>query len=115
MRYLLATPLLLAATPADRLPLAQGIFVDASAPCKGASNADTMSYWGGDNALNVSQAECTIKSLHKAGGKWTIRRHCSSIQGADLGDDTITLAIAGPKAFTLDRTRYRWCGMKVQF
>ena len=115
MRRLLVIPLLLAAAPADRLPLAQGIFVAAASPCKGASNADTLSYWGGNGALNVSQAECTVKSLRHTGSQWTIRRHCASVQGDDLGDDTITLSIAGPKAFTLDKIRYRWCGMKVQF
>ena len=111
----LALVLLLAAAPGDQLPLTQGIFVIAATPCKGAPNSDIMSYWGGNNALNVAQAECTIRRASHAGSTWTIARHCASVQGDDLGTDTIKLTIASPKAFTLDGNRYRWCGRKVQF
>ena len=115
MRRFLVIPLLIAAAPADRLPLAHGIFVASESPCRGASNVEIISYWGGDNALNVAQAEYIVKSLRHSGNRWTIRRHCTSIHDDDLGEDTITLTIAGPKAFTLDKIPYRWCGTKVQF
>lgn len=31
---------------ADMLPLKQNIYVPASRPCKGASNAEIVNYWG---------------------------------------------------------------------
>jgi len=115
MLMLAGAPLLLAAT-ADQLPLKHGIFVAADTPCKGASNAAIMSYWGGDNALNVSQAECRINRVAHTGTRYTVTRTCTDIQSqTSMGKDVVHLTIASPSAFTIDGTAYRWCGMKVQF
>ena len=64
-------PCLLAASAAaasDLLPLKRGIYVDASVPCQGASNADTLSYWGGKNGINQSKLGCVIKHLTRKDG-----------------------------------------------
>ena len=113
---LAAMPLMLAASTDQLLPLKHGIFVTTDTPCKGASNVSIMSYWGGDNALNVSQAECRIDRVTHAGTRYTVTRTCTELQsGSSLGKDTVRLTIADPSSFTIDGTAYRWCGMKVQF
>lgn len=112
---LAATPLMLAAS-ADQLPLKHGIFVITGTPCKGASNASIMSYWGGDNALNVSQAECRINRVSHKGTRYSMTRTCTEIQsGSSMGRETVQITIPNPSSFTIDGTSYRWCGMKVQF
>ena len=48
---------------ADMLPLKQGIYAPANRPCKGASNAEIVSYWGGNSSFGSAQATCTISKL----------------------------------------------------
>lgn len=118
MRYaimlLAATAVPFAAKAADRLPLAHGIFVATDTPCKGAPNVATLSYWGGNNGLNISQASCTIKHMTRNGPIYTLSRSCSGPQQDDT-EDTVKLAIKNPKTFSLDGISYRWCGMRVEF
>ena len=118
MRYafvlLVAAAVPLPAKAADQLPLAHGVFVDSGTACKGASTAATMSYWGGNNGLNVSQAECTIKTVTQKGKVYTLTRSCSGSE-LDGTDDTVNVVITNRKTFSPDGTTYRWCGMKVQF
>jgi hypothetical protein len=104
-----------AGAAADLLPLRQGIFVRAGAPCKGASNADTLSYWGGDNGLNTQQTDCRIMRLSLSGTTYTLERRCQDIRSGSAFTDRTAITIASPARFTLDRISYRYCGRRVQF
>ena len=105
-----------AAVAADLLPLATGIYVLARTPCKGAPNSDTMSYWGGDNALNLSQVECKAKKVSWVGKVYTVNQICTEIaSGSKFAAETIKITIPNATSFTLDGQSYRYCGKKVQF
>ncbi len=111
-------PLFVSATAlaADMLPLKQGIYVPVGRACKGASNTEIVNYWGGRNSIGASQGQCTIKKLTKAGHVYTLVDTCKDIQSGDIIEGGPTrLTIAGPTAFRMDGTAYRWCGTKVQF
>jgi hypothetical protein len=107
-------PFPLAAKSADRLPLTHGIFVATDTACKGAPNVAIMSYWGGNNGLNISKESCTIKRMTRNGSAYTLTRSCSDLQQHEA-EDTVKLVITNPKAFSLDGISYRWCGKKVEF
>jgi hypothetical protein len=113
---------------ADMLPLKHGIYVDVHVPCKGAPNADTVSYWGGRNGINASKAACTIKKLNRHGQNYDLRRTCRLVEGPYVGHShdrlrltilTRTSFIIRPerhwKGFTFEDITYRYCGPKVQF
>jgi hypothetical protein len=107
-----------AAAAADMLPLKHGIYVDANVACKGASNADTMSYWGKDNGLNVSRIGCRIVRLSKNGSTYTLQRTCRGITGSGTFKDKVAVKMISASSFALigDRSvTYRYCGRKVQF
>lgn len=105
-----------AAVAADMLPLTTGVYVLANRACKGASNADTMSYWGGNGALNVSQVDCKAGKVSKAGTVYTISQICTEIRsGEKFSPETIKVTIPNATSFTLDGQSYRYCGKKVQF
>ena len=57
---------------ADMLPLKQGIYVPANRPCKGASNAEIVNYWGGNSSFGSAQATCTISKLTHKGNVFTL-------------------------------------------
>jgi len=104
------------AVAADMLPLKQGIYVPAARPCKGASNAEIVNYWGGKSSIGVAQAECTIKKLTRKGNVYTIADECTDIRSGEtiVGPPTV-LTVAGPTSFRLANTTYRHCGLKVEF
>lgn len=104
------------AIAADLLPLKQGIYVPAGRPCKGASNAEIVNYWGGNSGIGVAQAECTIKKLTKKANVYTVTDECRDIQSGDVivGGPTV-LTISNPASFKMYGTSYRYCGTKVQF
>jgi hypothetical protein len=114
VRALLVLPLI-AAVPADQLPLTRGIFVEQGVPCRGAPNVSIVSYWGNDNGINVSQVECRIKRMKRTGTSFTLDRACREIASGSPMDDQVKLTIANPKTLVMDGTTYRWCGTKVQF
>jgi len=105
-----------AAVAADLLPLTQGIYVPAARPCKGASNAEIVNYWGGKSSIGVAQAECTIKKISNKGAVYTFSDECRDIQSGELieGGSTV-LTVHGATAFEMFGTSYRYCGTKVQF
>jgi hypothetical protein len=98
------------------LPLKQGIYVPVGRPCKGASNAEIVNYWGGKSAIGAAQAECTIKSLTRNGNLFTIKDQCRDIQSGGLivGGPSV-IRITNPANFTMAGTSYRYCGTKVEF
>ena len=98
------------------LPLKQGIYVPAGRPCKGASNAEIVNYWGGKSSIGVAQAECTIKKLTKKASVYTITDECKDIQSGDTieGGPTV-LTIGSSTGFRMNDTTYKYCGTKVQF
>jgi hypothetical protein len=107
----------------DLLPLERGIYVDAQKACKGASNADTLSYWGGDNGINAAKVACTIKGLDKAGASFSLQRTCRAVDFEGSFEDGVRVTIHSPTSFTMsggyqlgipDRT-FRYCGKKMQF
>lgn len=104
------------AIAADMLPLKQGIYVPANRPCKGASNAEIVNYWGGKSSIGAAGGECSIRKLAKAGTTYTITDACKDIQSGDLieGGPTV-LTISSPATFRMNGMAYRWCGTKVQF
>lgn len=104
------------AIAADMLPLKQGIYVPAGRPCKGASNAEIVNYWGGRSSIGAAQGECTIKTLTRKGNVFTIKDVCRDIQSGDVivGGPTV-ITIASPASFQMSGTTYRYCGTRVQF
>ena len=124
---LTAAPLLLlsasGAVAADMLPLAKGIYVVVRTPCKGASNADTLSYWGNDNGINGSKTKCRITKLVKWAATFSLQRTCTEIHFNGSFNDEARITVrnrtwfishARPEFGTPEQT-YRYCGAKVQF
>jgi hypothetical protein len=104
------------ALAADLLPLKHGIYVPQGVACKGASNADMVSYWGGKGALNVAQAECKITKLARKGNAFTVKDQCTDLQsGERIEGSSIVLMIPSTTKFEMDGTAYKYCGPKVQF
>jgi len=98
------------------LPLKQGIYVPVGRPCKGASNAEIVNYWGGKSSIGAAQNDCTIKWLKHNGNVFTLRDQCKDIQsGAAIVGDPRVLTVANSTTFRMDGTNYRYCGTKVEF
>jgi hypothetical protein len=104
------------AIAADLLPLKQGIYVPVGRPCKGASNAEIVNYWGGKSSIGASQGECTIKTVSHTGNVYTLKDQCRDIQSGEVivGGPTV-LIIKNPSNFRMSGTSYRYCGTKVEF
>lgn len=101
---------------ADMLPLKQGIDVPANRPCKGASNAEIVNYWGGKSSFGSAQAECTISKLTRDGNVFTITDKCVDTRGgSEIVGGPSVVAIASRTSFTRWGEVYRHCGTKVQF
>jgi hypothetical protein len=108
---------------ADMLPLQRGIYVEAGIPCKGASNADTVSYWGDDNGINGTRTGCKIKTLHRDGPVYSLNRKCRQLGFSGSYNDHVKITVLdrtsfkfrarGPFGTTV--TTFRYCGPKVQF
>jgi hypothetical protein len=113
---LIAAAVSTGAFAADMLPLKQGLYVPANRPCKGASNAEIVNYWGGNASFGSSQAECKISKMTRKGNVFTINDKCADIRGGGeiVGGPTV-VTIASPTQFTLEGKAYRYCGTKVQF
>lgn len=104
------------AIAADLLPLKQGIYVPVGRPCRGASNAEIVNYWGGNSSIGASQGECTIKAVSHKGRVYTIHDKCRDIQSGDeiVGGPTV-IEISSNAAFRMAGITYRFCGTRVQF
>jgi hypothetical protein len=113
---LIATVVSTGVLAADMLPLKQGIYVPANRPCKGASNAEIVNYWGGNASLGSAQAICKISKVTQKGRVFTINDTCVDIRGGGeiVGGPTV-VTITGPASFTRAGETYRYCGAKVQF
>ncbi|MEO6247444.1 MAG: hypothetical protein ABIO85_02520 [Sphingomicrobium sp.] len=118
MRHRLFFTLVIATTSAsalaaDMLPLRQGIYVPLGRPCKGASNAEMVNYWGGKSSIGAAQGECTIKKMTRVGKVFTLFDRCKDIQSGEtiVGGPTV-LTIASPGSFRMGGTAYRYCGAK---
>lgn len=106
----------IAVAAADLLPLKQGIYVPAGRACRGASNADMVTYWGGRSSIGAAQATCTITRLSKRGNVYTIADRCKDVQfGQSMGAGHSVLTITALTTFTRDGTRYRYCGPRALF
>jgi hypothetical protein len=124
--HLAAAPVLLltaaGAVAADMLPLARGIYVTVGTACKGASNADTLSYWGGNNGINDQQTGCTIKSLRKVGATYALNRTCRSVRFGGSFKDRVKVTVLDRTTFLMQGRvpvgpgvrRFRYCARKVQ-
>lgn len=101
---------------ADMLPLKRGIYVPANRPCKGASNAEIVNYWGGNASFGSSQATCKISKMTRKGKVYTITDKCADIRGGGeiVGGPTV-VKITSRTSFTREGEAYRYCGTKVQF
>lgn len=127
MKSVLTAPLLLlsafGAVAADMLPLTKGIYVVAGTPCKGASNVDTLSYWGGDNGINNQRTKCRITRLTRTGSTYSLQRACIDIrEGFSFSEKAeiivrsrTSFAIRGGSRFANADRSFRYCGPKVQF
>lgn len=101
---------------ADMLPLKQGIYVPANRPCKGASNAEIVNYWGGQSSFGSAAASCAISKLTRNGQVFTITDKCTDIRGGgEIVGGPTAVTIADPTRFTRAGEAYRYCGTKVQF
>lgn len=121
-----AIPLAVAASgaiAADMLPLTKGIFVVVGMPCKGASNVDTLSYWGGENGINDARTRCRITKLTRNGSTYSLQRACTDLPQGFSFDDKAKITIRSRTSFVLhggsqfakhDRS-FRYCGPRVQF
>jgi hypothetical protein len=124
---LAAAPVFLFATAsaiaADLLPLRHGIYVKAGTPCKGASNADTLSYWGGNNGINDQQTGSEIMRLQKVGSTYSLKRKRTSGRFGGSFHDEVKVTILSRTSFVfhpwavykLPSQTFRYCGPKVQF
>jgi hypothetical protein len=107
-----------AAAAADMLPLKHGIYVDTHVACKGASNVDTLSYWGKENGINAQRTECHITKLSKNRATYVLNRMCRDISGSGMFTDHVTIKVVNGSSFTLvgdPPITYRYCGPRVQF
>jgi len=101
---------------ADMLPLKQNIYVPASRPCKGASNAEIVNYWGDKSSFGSVQATCRISKLKCGGNIFTITDKCADIRsGGEIAGGQTVVTIANTTSFTRSGAAYRYCGSKVQF
>ena len=100
---LLVTPMLFlsasGAVAADLLPLTRGIYVREGTPCRGASNANVVSYWGEDNGLNVSRTACRIDRMTRSGSAYALHRTCREITSGGQFTDRVNLTILGRTSF----------------
>jgi hypothetical protein len=112
-----------AATAADKLPLPKGIYVREGVACRGASHADMLSYWGGDNGINDQQTSCTIARLVREGRTYTLTRSCKWHDEGKAYRDHAVVTITRAATFTFsivelhprpEPTPYRYCGARVQ-
>lgn len=117
-----------AAAAKDALPLKRGIYVRQGVSCIGASNADTLSYWGDDNGINNQQEACKIKSQRTQGSRHILSRSCRNgrFESNPFRND-IVVYIRSHSAFSIDmikyvrrqrafatrRVEYRYCGPSV--
>ena len=101
----------------DALPLKRGIYVREGIPCDGASNAATLSYWGGNNGINDQQDRCSIRWQRVRGSEHRISRSCRNIRFEDGSYRSgITINVRNATSFAIrrdvDRLRrdvYRFC------
>lgn len=110
------------AIAADLLPLQRGIYVEAGTRCKGASNADTLSYWGNRNGINDQQTGCEITNLKRHGSTYLLKRKCSSGRFGSPFLDEVKLTVRSRTSFVfhpsavhrLPSRSFRYCGPKIQ-
>jgi hypothetical protein len=87
----------------DALPLQRGIYVVKSAPCDGASNAETLSYWGGRNGINDQQDYCTITSQWVKGSHHVLIRSCRNTRfDSPAYRSKLAIKVRGRSAFTVE-------------
>ena len=111
------------AVAADQLPLQRGIYVDVATACKGASNADTLSYWGDRNGINGQQTRCEITNMKRDGSTYSLKRKCTSVRFGESHYDAVKVTVISPTSFAfhpsaefqLPSRTFRFCGPKVQF
>ena len=105
---------------ADLIPLKTGIYVPIASPCKGASRAEMVNYWGGKSSIGSGMAECTIKKISHAGNVYKYTDECTDIASGEKisGDDPTTLTILTPASFRMgvgkDAATYKYCGSRPQ-
>lgn len=127
MRRLITLSLLLlsasGAVAADMLPLAKGIYVVVGMPCRGASNVDTLSYWGADNGINNQRTDCRIVGLTKNGSTYSLQRACTDLREGFSFDDKADITVRNQTSFVIhsgsrftnDNRLFRYCGPTVEF
>jgi len=127
MKSLLTASLLVlsasGAVASDMLPLTKGIYVVVGTPCKGASNVDTLSYWGDRNGINNQRTDCRITGLTKNRSTYSLQRACIDLrEGFSFADkavitvfDRTSFVIHGGSRFANDDRSFRYCGPKVEF
>ena len=103
------------AVAADMLPLARGIYVRAEVACRGASNVDTMSYWGEDNGLNLQRVSCRIDRLSRDGSVYIVHRQCRELRHGGTFSDRVRVTVLSRTSFSLNGRTFRFCGSTVQF
>jgi hypothetical protein len=111
------------AVAADMLPLTRGIYVAVGTPCKGASNVDTLSYWGDHNGISNQRTDCRITGLTKKRSTYSLQRACTDLRDgfsfADKAEVTVrnrtSFVIHGGSRFANDNRSFRYCGPEVEF
>jgi hypothetical protein len=100
---------------ADLLPLMQGIFVEASTPCKAAPLSRVINYWGDDAAIGAAQTECKITRVTHKGTQYHYASRCKDVASGESYEDHADLEVLSPTVFRFAAQTYRYCGKEVQF
>ncbi|HTI67920.1 MAG TPA: hypothetical protein VL460_10300 [Caulobacteraceae bacterium] len=101
------------ALAADRLPLKIGLYVRAEASCKDASNADTLSYWGGAGGINNQQDRCTAHGVMRRGKTYTLTETCENVRFGGSFRRSEDIEVQSTMAFRAGGQVYRWCRSKA--
>ena len=103
------------ALAADRLPLQPGPYVRAGVACENASNADTLSYWGGNSGINGQQTRCTLQRFSRRGAVYQLKQTCEAIRFGDRFSHSTDVEVLSTTSFKAGGETYRRCGDRIEF
>lgn len=108
----------------DKLPLKRGLYVRNGVSCSSASNADILSYDGGNSGFGDAHQMATIKKLVKHGNKYIIMeilKGAGGVGGEGTSNFKLTVMIRNKTSFVIynnaemrkltgkKEDAYRWC------
>ncbi len=105
----------LAAAAVDLLPLAHGIYVRDAVPCGRAASVDTLTYAGGEGAMESLGRQCRVLRYDRVGPTFRLAVRCRDARSPYAVNAVQYLRMENRTAFSLIGTgrppvRYRFCG-----